>query len=127
MSEQSLRFLGLLLLILIGVFGVHLLSLNSFNLPLFANQIWMAYILNYIMAGIVLFLVQRNLKAQSAQTGFIFLAGSTLKFAVFFLVFYPSYKADGAMETIEFITFFVPYVTCLITEVIYLSKQLNNQ
>ncbi len=127
MTAQSLRFLGLLLLLLLFVFGVHLLSLNAFKLSLWAHQIVIAYVLNYIMAGIVLFLVQRNLKAQSAQTGFIFLIGSTLKFAVFFLVFYPGYKEDGTMQSIEFITFFIPYITCLIAEVIYLSKQLNNQ
>jgi hypothetical protein len=31
------------------------------------------------------------------------------------------------MQTTEFAAFFVPYALCLIFEVIYLSKQLNNQ
>ena len=62
-----------------------------------------------------------------SQAGFIFMAGSGLKFLFFFLLFYPEYNSDGEMQTIEFVTFFVPYAVCLILEVIYLSKQLNNQ
>lgn len=113
--------------ILLFVFSLHLLLLYVFDKPLFENQIIGAYLLNYLMAAIVLYLVERNLKVESAQTGFIFLAGSGLKFLIFFLVFYPTYKADGAMDSMEFATFFVPYVLCLILEVYYLSKQLNNQ
>jgi Family of unknown function (DUF6168) len=127
MTRKSIRFLMLLLGILLIVFSVHLLVLNALEKPLFENQIVSAYLLNYAMAAIVLFLVERNLKIESAQTGFIFLAGSGLKFLVFFLVFYPNYKADGTMDTQEFATFFVPYIWCLILEVYYLSKQLNNQ
>ena len=55
------------------------------------------------------------------------MAGSGLKFLLFFLLFYPSYKADGNMSTLEFISFFIPYAICLILEVSYLSKELNNQ
>lgn len=127
MTVKSIRFLIVLLGLLSLVFSIHLLLLNLSGNPLLANQIILAYLLNYVMAGIVLFLVERNLKVESAQTGFIFLAGSGLKFLVFFIVFYPVYNQDGAMETIEFITFFAPYAVCLILEVFYLSKQLNNQ
>ncbi len=127
MTRKSFRFLMALIGILHFVFSIHLSLLYVFDKPLFENQIIGAYLLNYLMAAIVLYLVERNLKVESAQTGFIFLAGSGLKFLIFFLVFYPTYKADGAMDSMEFATFFVPYVLCLILEVYYLSKQLNNQ
>lgn len=127
MAAKSIRFLIALLGILFLVFALHLLTLYLLEKPLLANRIIAAYFLNYVMAAIVLFLVERNLKIESAQTGFIFLAGSGLKFLIFFWVFYPSYKADGTMVTGEFTTFFVPYLSCLILEVYYLSKQLNNQ
>lgn len=127
MTHKSIRFLITLLGILLFVFVLHLSFLYIMGKPLFANQITAAYLLNYVMAATVLFFVERNLKIESAQTGFIFLAGSGLKFLIFFWVFYPSYKADGTMVTGEFTTFFVPYLTCLILEVFYLSKQLNNQ
>ena len=55
------------------------------------------------------------------------MAGSGLKFVVFFILFYPEYQRDGTMQTSEFTAFFVPYALCLVIEVFYLSKQLNNQ
>lgn len=127
MQNSSFKFLGFLAILLLMIFGIHLFALNFTNHSLFGNQIILSYIVNYLLAVIVLVLVEKSLNSNSAQAGFIFMAGSALKFLVFFLVFYPTYKADDKMQTIEFITFFVPYSICLIAEVIYLSKQLNNQ
>jgi F0F1-type ATP synthase assembly protein I len=79
------------------------------------------------LAVVIFLVVEKTLNKNSAQAGFVFMAGSALKFLIFFLVFYPTYKEDDNMKTIEFIAFFIPYSICLITEVIYLSKQLNNQ
>jgi F0F1-type ATP synthase assembly protein I len=79
------------------------------------------------LAATILLFIQARFNKKSAQTGFIFLGGSGLKFLVFFLVFYPYYRQDGVMATSEFAAFFIPYATCLILEVIFLSKQLNNQ
>lgn len=127
MKRKSLFFLILLAAFLILIFGVHVFILNSLDYPLFGNQIILSYIINYLLAVVVLLVVEKTLNKNSAQAGFVFMAGSALKFLVFFLMFYPSYKEDGKMETIEFTAFFIPYAICLITEVIYLSKQLNNQ
>ncbi|MCF6306638.1 MAG: DUF6168 family protein [Flavobacteriaceae bacterium] len=127
MKKTSLRFLLSLLLLLVLLFGLHLFILHLTGIPLFENQIIRSYIVNYLLAVIVLVLVEKSLNSNSAQAGFVFMAGSAIKFLVFFLVFYPTYKADGKMQTVEFIAFFVPYSICLIAEVIYLSKQLNNQ
>ncbi|MAY23831.1 MAG: hypothetical protein CMC74_13700 [Flavobacteriaceae bacterium] len=127
MSAKSIRFLVILLLVLSIVFGIHLLLLAVMGQPLFAHRILAAYVINFLLALVVLFLVQRSLQKNSAQAGFVFMAGSGLKFVVFFIVFYPFYRANDAMETIEFTTFFTPYAICLILEVAYLSKQLNNQ
>ncbi len=125
--NKNIKFLATLMGTLAIVFGIHLLALDAQDKPLFSHKIILAYVVNFVLAAIILFLVQRNMKENSAQAGFIFFAGSLLKFMVFFLVFHPSYKENGSMETIEFITFFVPYAVCLILEVYYLSKQLNNQ
>jgi hypothetical protein len=84
-------------------------------------------VVNYLLAAVVLIVVEKTLNKNSAQAGFVFMAGSALKFLVFFLVFYPIYKADDEMQAVEFAAFFIPYSICLIAEVIYLSKQLNNQ
>ncbi|PVW15113.1 DUF6168 family protein [Marixanthomonas spongiae] len=125
--RKSFRFLIFLFAVLLVTFAVHLLVLNTLEKPLFEHKIILSYVVNFILAGIILLVVQRTLKKKSSQSGFIFMAGSGLKFLIFFLVFYPAYNADGAMQTIEFVAFFVPYAVCLGLEVAYLSKQLNNQ
>ena len=125
--RKNLKFLGVLLGVLSLVFSIHLWVLDAQEKTLFGNKIVLAYLVNYALAMIILFFVERNMRDGSAKGGFIFFAGSLLKFVVFFLVFYPSYSEDGGMQTIEFTTFFVPYAICLILEVYYLAKQLNNQ
>lgn len=127
MRRKSLLFLTLLAVLLILIFGAHVFILHYTNNALFGNQIVASYLINYALAVVVLLVVEKTLNKNSAQAGFVFMAGSALKFLVFFLVFYSTYKEDGNMETIEFTAFFIPYAICLITEVIYLSKQLNNQ
>ncbi len=123
----NLKFLAILFAVLAFAFSIHLLALDAMAKSLWDHKIVLAYVINFVLAAIILFLVLYNLKPQSAQAGFIFFGGSLLKFLVFFLVFQPSYKADGEMQTIEFVTFFVPYAICLVLEVFYLSKVLNNQ
>ncbi len=125
--KGNIKFFSVLLGTLVFAFGIHLLALDAFEKPLWEHKIVLAYSLNFILATIILFLVLRSIKPGSAQAGFVFFGGSLLKFLVFFLVFQPYYKADGEMQTIEFITFFVPYAICLVLEVFYLSKVLNNQ
>ena len=127
MKRKSLFFLVLLAALLIIIFGVHIFILHYTNNALFENQIVLSYLINYMLAVIVLLVVEKTLNKNSSQAGFIFMAGSALKFLVFFLIFYPAYREDGKMESVEFVAFFIPYAICLITEVIYLSKQLNNQ
>jgi hypothetical protein len=127
MKRTSLLFLLLLGVLIIISFGLHILILHFTENHLFGNQIILSYIVNYVLAAIVLVVIEKTLNKNSAQAGFVFMAGSGLKFLVFFLVFYPIYNADGKMQTIEFTSFFIPYAICLITEVVYLSKQLNNQ
>jgi len=53
------------------------------------------------------------------------MAGSFLKFIVFFLVFYPPYKMDGNMDKLEFAAFFVPYVICLVLETVFTARMLQ--
>ena len=127
MSKKGIRFIVLLLIILIIVFCSHLYALQYKDLPLFDNKIILSYILNYVAAVVIFIVLERFIKKESTQVGFIFMAGSGLKFLLFFLLFYPSYKADGNMSTLEFISFFIPYAICLILEVSYLSKELDNQ
>ena len=106
-------------------FGAHLLALNTLKLPLFENRIVLSYSINLALVIIVFGLLYLLKEKYKAQLGFLFLIGSFLKFAVFFIVFYPSYKQDNIITKLEFAAFFVPYVLGLILETFSLNKWLN--
>ena len=125
MSNPFISFsIKVLLLLAIG-FGIHLCVLKFLNLPLFENRIIASYLVNLTLVIVVfggLYLLKDK---YTSQLGFLFLIGSFLKFAVFFIVFYPFYKQDGEITKLEFAAFFVPYVLGLILETVSLSKWLN--
>ena len=126
MTGQLKRFIVVLTISLALIFTLHLLFLHFNNLPLFDNKILLAYILNYVLALIVyLLLFSLRIKLKN-QLGFLFMAGSFLKFVVFFLFFFSSYKADGIINRLEFSSFFIPYLICLIIETYSLVNLLKN-
>ena len=107
------------------VFGVHLGVLYVLNLPLLGNHIVLSYSINLVLVIAVFGLLYLLRNKYKSQLGFLFLAGSLVKFAVFFIVFQPLFKQDGDISTLEFASFFVPYLLGLIIETISLSKWLN--
>ncbi|WP_242083721.1 hypothetical protein [Aestuariivivens sediminis] len=107
------------------VFGIHLALLNYLGYPLFADRIVLSYSVNLLLViGVFGFLYVLRKKYKS-QLGFLFLAGSVLKFAVFFILFYPFYKQDQVISKLEFASFFVPYLVGLVLETFSLGKWLN--
>ena len=106
-------------------FGGHLGVLNSLDLSLWENLLIPAYLVNFLLAlfiGLGLYALRHK---YTQSLGFIFLGGTALKFLVFFLVFSPFYKEDGAIQRIEFVTFFIPYTVNLIVETSFLVRVLN--
>lgn len=125
MPKTTLRFIGNLFLWLTLVFTIHLLTLYFLKKTLFENLLIYAYWSNFLLAAIIFWIIDRYKTRQKNALGFMFMAGSFLKFAVFFIIFYPVYKADGDVVADEFATFFIPYVCCLIYETYSTSKILN--
>lgn len=126
MTKYLWHFIIFLSASLAIIFLTHLAVLNLNHLPLFENKIVLAYALNYLLAVTIylsLFFLRSRFKS---QLGFLFMAGSFLKFLVFFIFFYGSYKADGSVNTLEFTSFFIPYSICLIIETISLVNLLKN-
>ncbi|MFD0990576.1 DUF6168 family protein [Mariniflexile jejuense] len=83
-----------------------------------SSQIILAFIINTILAIAILstlFVFRNKFKD---QLGFIFMIGSFIKFGFFFVFFYPTYHSDGVITRNEFLSFFIPYVICLITETV---------
>ncbi|AMC11241.1 hypothetical protein Lupro_08230 [Lutibacter profundi] len=127
MTKLIVRFCIKLLLIISIVFSIHIGILYFLNIPLFENKIILAYIVNVVLA-IVIFIGLIKLKKDNEQIlGFVFLIGSFLKFTIFFLYFYPIYKQDGNMSTLEATSFLTPYFACLTVEIFYLSKLLTSK
>ena len=125
MISPFYRFILQLTIAVCVVFGIHLSALYFFDSPIFDNKIILAYLLNYILAiSIYSILYIYRIKLKN-QLGFLFMGGSSLKFMLFFVFFYSSYKADGNINSLEFAAFFTPYIVCLTLETAALVKLLN--
>ena len=125
MKTLPLRFAIILLVALSLAFALHYFALKGAELAPLANMLVPSYIINYMLAvGIFVGLYYSRKKLKNAL-GFLFMGGSLVKFIVFFLVFYPVYRADGEIQRTEFAAFFIPYLTALILETYFASKMLN--
>jgi O-antigen ligase len=125
MSNPFISFAIKTVILLTVVFAIHLLVLNVLQLPLFENRIVLSYIVNLVLVIVIFGILYLLKEKYKSQLGFLFLAGSLLKFVVFFILFYPFYKLDNIITKLEFAAFFVPYVIGLIIESVSLSKWLN--
>ena len=120
-----INFFTQLIIGLLLVFYLHTYVLETKNLPIYDAKIVLAYFVNGLLA-ITIFLVLFFLrKKQRDQLGFLFMFGSFLKFAAFFVFFYPSYNADNTTSRVEFMAFFIPYIYSLLIETLALIKLLN--
>lgn len=108
------------------VFIVHALVNNSVQNAVEVNALIYSYTINVILACGVIILLFALKKKLKDQLGFVFMASSMLKFVCFFFLFYPQYNTDGNLTRLEFLTFFIPYAVCLITEMVLLSQFLNS-
>ena len=124
-KQPAFNFGIKLSLLLSAFFGLHLTILYSLEKPLFADRIELAYGLNFLLALLIFWIINQYKTRFKQALGFLFMAGSFLKFIVFFFFFYPFYKADGLIQTTEFTAFFVPYALSLIAETRGASKLLN--
>ena len=124
-QKVVVTFFTQLIIGLILVFVIHTYVLKYKSLPIYNDKIILAYFINGLLA-IVIFLVLFFLrKKQRDQLGFLFMFSSFLKFAFFFIFFYPSYNADGNTSRLEFMAFFIPYIFSLLIETMSLITLLN--
>ena len=111
---------------MIVLLGVHFMTINVFDLQADISLLILSYALNYLMALLIVLLILKYISKLKTYIGFLFMLGSFLKFAVFFIWFYPIFKEDGVIDKIEFSLFFIPYVVSLIFETKKLSAVLND-
>lgn len=117
----ALQLTGILVLLALLHMGFLFARNNSIPFDL----ILMGYVINFAMAMGIYFAMVSLAKKQNKNLGFVFLFGSTLKFAVYFLIFNPLFMQDGSLSKLEFFTFFVPYIACLVVETLALVKLLR--
>lgn len=120
LNENS--FYWILPAILLLVFFVHT---QVFSFSAFENKLASAYIVNAFLAITIYIIISIIIKNKPEIAGFVFMGGSGIKFIFFFLFFYPAYKEDGQISKAEFLSFFIPYTICLISEVYFLVKRLK--
>ncbi|MDB4182843.1 DUF6168 family protein [Flavobacteriaceae bacterium] len=125
LKHPIILFSSRLLLVIFLAFAIHLFILQNVDLPLFDHKILASYSINTLLTILIVTTLYKLKDSYSNQIGFLFLGSSFVKFIAFFLVFHGAYKADGTIETLEFLTFFIPYGICLIFETYFLSKWLN--
>lgn len=97
----------------------HLMNQNMFGI------LGGAYLMNVVFAAAVFTVIYSLKDSHPERLGFVFLAGSGLKFLIFFLFIYPVFNADGDMSNEEFAIFFIPYALTTTLETWLLVKELN--
>lgn len=87
----------------------------------------LSYALNFLLTALILAALLNLPERLKNSLGYFFMFGSMAKFALYFVVFAPLFRADGQIAKSEFFTFFVPYALSLIVETTVLVRQLNQR
>jgi len=122
-----ISFLAVLTSMLLISLVLHLQIQEYLNIEKWADMLMLSYGVNFLLATVILLILYLLRNKYKNQIGFLYMGGSLLKFLVFFIVFYPAYRADGIVTKSEFAAFFVPYLLCLILETVYTAKILQKQ
>ena len=117
----ALQLTGALLLLAL----LHMGFLFARNMSIPMELMLLGYLINFAMAMGIYYIMVVLAEKQNKNLGFVFLFGSTLKFAVYFLIFNPLFMQDESLSKLEFFTFFMPYIACLLVETLALVKLLR--
>ena len=109
MNSQLISFHAYLFIVLGASYSIHDFFV-SFDL------LSLLYFLNLLAACFVYWLVFLLKDIQKEYLGFYFLAGTLVKFIVFFAIALPIFKENGSVSKTEFLSFFIPYLLCLFVE-----------
>jgi hypothetical protein len=127
---NNLRFLWrclLLLFLILGVsFGIHSQVRKANELSPLGDLLFWSYLANALLAFGIVLLIYSLRNRMKTQLGFLFMAGSFVKFLCFFLFFYPSYTSDELITQSEFSSFFAPYFLALVVETYFGVVLLKN-
>ncbi len=123
--KSIVRFSFILLCILLASFGIQAFIEARIGISIFENLLISSYVTNYILVLITFILIVVLKDNKSKSLGFVFLGGFLFKMAIYFIMFSPTYNADGVIDKVEFLAFFTPYAICLTYETYVLVTLLN--
>ena len=89
------------------------------------DHLILLYALNLSIAVFVYWLVFLLRNKHKEYLGFYFLAGTLIKFIVFFIIVLPIFKENNIVSKTEFLSFFIPYLLSLFVETKSLISLLN--
>ncbi|MFV0566176.1 MAG: DUF6168 family protein [Flavobacteriaceae bacterium] len=115
----------IMLCISVVSYGVFIWVLQQLNIEVLWGKIQLAFILNTVLAILIVAAMVVLKKRIKDQLAYVFMGGSFLKFACFFIFFYPAFNQDGQISKTEFFSFFIPYAVCLVSETITAIRFLN--
>ncbi len=116
-QRQRIGQYSIQLFSLMGIaFGFHWLVLFFIGVKHREALLFQTYSANLLLAWTIVVLIIRFQKVVKNQIGFLFLAGSTLKIAVFFVLFRPLFLLDGQISAVETTGFIIPYLIALFIE-----------
>lgn len=84
------------------------------------------YLFNALLTVLGMFLLWRLQKKRPEILGFVFMGLSGLKFTLFFICFKP-FALPLEEKRLLFWDFFIPYAICMVLEVLFLVKSLNQK
>ena len=123
MSKFFWSFLLFALVILSITFYIHVGFVSAVD----ESAMYKSYGVNLFLGVLVFVVIEFLKKKQTNILGFVFLAGSLLKFLVYFVYIYPLLTESGELTKPKFFMFFIPYSICLTLEIIFLVRLMNNE
>ena len=121
--QNILQFLFLFAIIISASYLAHIGLINTFSLDRNIEMINLSYIFNSIFTIILAVAIVLVSKRFKDQLGFIFMGGSLVKIGIFMAII----KLNGfEINKKVFLDFFIAYLICLIVEVYYVARILNN-
>jgi len=103
-------------------FGLHVFVLKYLDFDTNHQLVITSYVVNFLLVIFIVGIISIYINKLKSYVGFLFMFGSLLKFAVFFIWFYPILKMDGNTDGLAFSIFFIPYLVGLLLETIELSR-----
>jgi hypothetical protein len=123
MSKYFWRFVLTSLVLLSISFYIHSGYVNVLD----KSTMIQSYSVNFVLGLIVFAVIEILKKKRTDILGYIFLAGSFLKFLIYFVYIYPLLIQTGELTKLKFFVFFIPYSICLVVEIIFLVRLMNNE